>query len=218
MKKTPKMVVYGVLALVFLVQMACEFFEDRGQEQEEIECAAMGGIWDASREFGQRCRGLPNQQSATKDANTPASAPTQPVATPTSSNVVTGGDCIAPKDAYTWSYEDFRKSSGSGGVACNARFVFKNEVNESLYLIIHTAFNNNKLQGNKWETHPVRPGGEWELRVNRAIYKDGVITYTNLDRMLVVWDNSACKRLHTNQHQSTWEAMAAAVEDITCSQ
>ena len=122
MKRTPKIVLYGVLALVFLVQMACEFFNDRGQEQEEIDCAAMGGIWDESRDIGERCRLLPTPRTAT-----------QPAITPTSAKVVTVGECLAPKDAYTWSYEDFRKSSGSGGEACNARFVFKNTTQESQY-------------------------------------------------------------------------------------
>jgi hypothetical protein len=117
---------------------------------------------------------------------------------------------------YEWSYEDFRSTSGTGGVACNARFLVRNTGNEPLYLIVYTSRDNNAMRSNEWATYQLAPGDNWEGKVNRAIYNDGVVTFTRVDKIIAIRDTPECAATLADDGQAAWEAYAQEIFEIAC--
>ena len=136
-----------------------------------------------------------------------------PASTPTAGS---SAECIAPASAYAWSYEDIRSSSGTGGLTCNARFVFTNTGSESLSLVVYRAFDNGKLKNHSWGTYQVKPGEMYEERVSRTNYKDGTITFSGVDSLLVIRDVPACAGILGDGSQAYWEAESTIIEDFPC--
>ncbi len=220
MKRGQKRFLFPALALVVLVQLACETVT-LGSGIGRVDCEAKGGTWRqevrSNGEVEEWCELPPTRRIGTGDANDATSVPSQEGTTPPSAAEASAeGKCVTPRDAYAWSYEDFRQSSGTGGVACNARFIFRNTSNEPLYLIVYTAWDNNAMQDKGWETYHLQPGGEWEERVNRTNYTDGVVTYSKVDRILVIRDAPECAGILSDESQSTWEAQASYIDEFTC--
>jgi hypothetical protein len=190
MQKQNKRLIIPVLALVFLMQQTC------GDNDQllflRFQCAMKGGTW--------------NQEMA-EDGEVYWKCE-EPVAPPEKT-------CYASPTEYTWSYEDFNSSSGTGGVACHARFLFKNISNEHMYLILHTSWDNNAMSDSGWHSYSVMLDSEWEMPVSRTIYTDGVITYDRVDRLLVIRDTPECMDLALNQ-EATWEEKAIFIDYIPC--
>ena len=125
-------------------------------------------------------------------------------------------NCAPGYDAFEWSYEGFQQSSGTGGVACNASFVFRNTSDRPFYLLMFTEFDNNAMQLSRWEKHLMQPGDEWVERVNRTNYTDGTITFSRVSRYTVIWDVPECAPLLSEGNEDTWDMRARNVEEITC--
>jgi hypothetical protein len=136
---------------------------------------------------------------------------------PTTTQDDTGrGECIAPSNSFTWSYEGLQSSSGTGGVTCSARFVFTNTGSEPLLLVLYMAFDNNKLKNERWGTYSLQPGESQEERVSRTNYTDGVVTFSRVDSILVVRDIPECSGLLTDDSQAVWKAQSIPIEEISC--
>jgi len=213
-----------VFILVVLAQIAC------GTVTSAIgrfECDVKGGTWRqevrSDGEVEEWCESTPTQASATQAVTTQEIKTEKPTPTKKSNDnsqppVVDGMEvlCMPPEDDYSWSYEDFKTSSGTGGTTCNARFVFKSLSNEPLVLIVHTAMDNNEVQESGWNTYNLPAKGEWEEKVNQTNYKDGVVTYFKVDRLLVTRDAAECMFIIFNDNQAIWDQKAYYVDEFTC--
>jgi hypothetical protein len=125
--------------------------------------------------------------------------------------------CVLPEERYSWTYDQCESESGSGGVACNADFVFHNEHVDPVYLIVHTAWDNNAMKSDKWASYLVQPGEEWISHVSRSVYKNGDVTYQTVDRLLVVRDLNDCRFLLAEEEgRPIWEANAVMIEELAC--
>jgi hypothetical protein len=123
---------------------------------------------------------------------------------------------VAPQDAYAWSYENFKTSSGTGGVTCNATFTIRSTGSEPLYVLMFTAWDNNAMQDRRWKTFQLQPGAEQEENVNRTIYTDGVVTYSAVEKLLVIRDAPECAGLLSTDSQPAWEAQALSIDPLPC--
>jgi hypothetical protein len=128
----------------------------------------------------------------------------------------TRGDCVAAADTYAWSYENFKTSSGTGGVACNAQFTIRSTGAEPLYVLVFSAWDNNAMQDRRWETLQLQPGDQKEVHVSRTIYTDGVVTYSQVERVLAIRDAPECAGLLSTESQPTWEAQALNIDPLAC--
>lgn len=220
MKRGLKRFVFLAFTLVLLVQLACRA-DTFISAMDKFNCEARGGTWRqqvrSDGELAEWCERQPTPQTGTGDANQTATVPTQEGSTPpVSIEPIQEVECYAPKDTFAWSYQDFQKSSGTGGVTCNARFVLSNASNEKVYLIVYTAWDNNTMKDSGWDTHQVQAGGEWGMKVSRTDYTDGVITYSKVGRILVIRDAPECAGILSEESQSTWEAQALDIDEFTC--
>jgi hypothetical protein len=182
-----------VSTLVLMVQPGCIFIS----WFEALSCTSMGGTWYAEGPEGAMCEKMQNQPLA----STPATAE---------------NECMASKEAYAWSYEGYRKSSGTGGILCNAGFVFMNNSNEPLYLISYEGWDNNAIQQSGWQKYQVQTHGTLELKVSKTFYFDGVVTFSRLERFLVIRDVPACANLLFDENRSVWDAQAVNIDEIPC--
>lgn len=124
--------------------------------------------------------------------------------------------CVAAPEGYAWTYENFRQSSGAGGVACNCRLVFRNNWSEPVYLIAHTAYDNNKMSGQAWQRYRLEPGGQHDEQVNRTEYTDGVVTYSKVDKVLAIRDTPDCADYVADGADDFWEMQARPVDEMPC--
>jgi hypothetical protein len=190
------------LVMVILTQLSCATM---ASALDRINCQSKGGQWrQEANSYGdveEWCE-MPSAQTGQ-----------QPAATQSGE----AGSCFAPQNTFNWSYEDLRSSSGTGGVTCNARFLFKNKSAESLTLIIYTSWDNNKMHASSWDSHQVPAGDEWEKGVSRTIYNSGVITFDRVERLLVVRNVPECVNIVPSMSQAaTWEAQAEYLDEIPC--
>ncbi len=201
-----KLGLFLALVLMIFSQLACGI-PVAVSALGEADCESKGGKWrheaDSNGRLEEWCE-MPSKQQPTAQ---------QPAATKRSEP----GDCFAPQKTYNWLYEDLRSSSGTGGLTCNGRFLFKNKSADPQILIIYTAWDNNKLKDSGWDSHPVPPGGVWEKKVSRTFYKSGVITFDRVERLLIIWDAPECTNLVPSASQATeWEARAEYLDEIPC--
>lgn len=220
MKRGIKQFLFLAFTLVLLVQLACRS-DTVVSGLGRVNCEAKGGTWrqevGANGEVEEWCELQPTQQTANSDTNIATPVPSQEGITPTASpEAIVEGECVVSKDTYVWSYQNIRQSSGTGGVTCNAQFVFNNTSNEAVYLIVYTAWDNNAMQNSGWKTYQVQPGGKWEEQVSQTNYTDGVVTYSKVERILVIRDAPECIGLLSDESQSTWEAQALEIDEFTC--
>ena len=210
MNRKQKRFLLLALILILLVQIACET-DTIFSAIDRFNCEAKGGTWRQEVINGigleEWCEMQPTQAPGTGGVND---------ATPTATKAIVDAACVGQGLAYDWSYQDYSKSSGTGGVTCNARFLFRNASNEPLYLVIYTAWDNNAMQDRGWETYQVQPAGEWEFRVSRTNYTDGVVTYSRVEKFLVVRDAPECAGILSTENQPIWEAQATSIEAISC--
>ena len=68
----------------------------------------------------------------------------------------------------------------------------------------------------RWERQSLQPGAEWEWRVSRAIYKDGAVTFNQVDRYLAVRDTTACARFLSSGNELEWNQQATQLPDLPC--
>jgi hypothetical protein len=149
-------------------------------------------------------------------------APSLPTATPKATTMVTpaaartGVNCNVPRKAYDWSYQNRKQTSGTGGIACDAVFVFTNHFPETVRLIVKTDFDNNAMKWEKWSLFSIAPGGTWESKVSRSEYKSGVITHNGVLSVLVFRDAQECSTLFTEDRKTFWEIEALPVAPFYC--
>lgn len=194
------------LALLILNQLACEI-PVVVSDLNAVDCESRGGNWrqevDSNGKLEEWCE-MPTKQQPI----------TQP---PTDTQDNEAGDCFAAPNTYNWSYEDLLSSKGTGGVTCNARFLFKNKSAEPLNLIVYTAWDNNKLNDSGWDSHQVPAGGAWEKRVNRTVYFNGVVTFDRVERLLVIRVGPECAKIVPSMSQmAAWEAQAEILSEMPC--
>jgi len=101
-------------------------------------------------------------------------------------------------------------------VTCNAEFLFRNTGSDTVNLIVHTAWDNNAMQSSKWATYQVQPGNEWAGHVDRTNYTSGVVTYSKVDRILVIRDMPECISMLVDASQPKWEVQALYIDEFTC--
>jgi hypothetical protein len=155
-------------------------------------------------------------EALTQNADTTGESSDSAISPPPSTENDFNSECLASGGAYTWTYEDFRQDSGTGGVTCNARFVFKNLGNKPLSLIVYAAWDNNAMQFMGWKTYLLKPGGVWEEKVSRTNYTDGTVTYSKVERILVVNVSPECAYVTSNENQSIWDLHSQSIDEITC--
>jgi hypothetical protein len=127
------------------------------------------------------------------------------------------GECLASRDAYTWSYEEIEEIGGSGGTICKAKFVLTNAGAEPLHVVAYETYDNGTMKGQQWSHHPLAAGEKWEqMPVGRTVYNDGVVTYNWVAKVLVLRDVSECEKLRFEESQPFWEAQALSVEELAC--
>jgi len=201
MPKRKKWYLLLILMLVFSAMLAC----DRGDLFiKKIQCEAKGYIWqqvynEEEGEYYYSCN-PPPLPTPTRDVNT-----------------ITG--CMVSELDYSWAHENFRSSSGTGGVTCNAKFIFRNNSNEPVIAVMKTAWDNNAMNDEGWHTYSVPAGGEWETPVSRTFYNDGVTTFDHVLRLLVIRDIPACRRYVLTDDptaQALWEEKAIFIDLIPC--
>lgn len=200
MKNRRKWILFFALGLTVLIQLACGA-NILISDLDKFNCTSKGGIWrqevDANHEVQEWCE-----------------MPTGPTATATTFTIL---DCYVPLNGYNWSLEDHKSSSGTGGLACNARFLFTNTSSQPELLIVYTSWDNNAMKSSGWESHPVPAGGTWEKRVNRTLYKDGAYTFDRIEKLLVILDTPECTAQIPSQNLSEeWEAKAEILDEIPC--
>lgn len=192
-----------LMLMALSAQLACGLSPEAAvSDLGSIDCAAKGGVWrqevDSNGRLEEWC-----------DVNiTP---------TPINSAPETTSECIAPKTTYQWSYEDLKSSSGTGGIACNARLVFVNAGSDPVRLMLYESWDNNAMSSSGWENYSIPPGGIHEKRVSRTIYTDGVITFDRVEKMLVIRDLPGCvEEIPSISQASEWADAAEEIDDISC--
>lgn len=211
----------GVFVLMVLAQLACLL---PGQEDKNMksDCLRNGGVWhvdllDAA--YGGWCE-HPTSVTQTAQAASPVpatvAAPTDTIEPPTATPPAETAACVFPSASVVWAYVDFERSSGTGGVACNATFVFDNLSAEPIYLVVRQASDNGAMQDDRWRTVSLGPGVDWETQVNRTDYANGDVTYSQVISLLVVRDAPECAPLLRADDAAAWEAAAAGVEALSC--
>jgi len=184
--------------LVLLVQVAC-------LAPEYYYCIITGGDWvKESWEDIPWC----DHGSTIPESISPIATNTPPI--PESF------ECVAPANSYTWQYEDLHQQSGTGGTACNARLVFTSFSDKPLGLIVYTAWDNVSMQYEGWKTYHIEPGATWEERVSHVNYTDGTVTYSRVERLLVIMDVPACAHLFSDDNEPMWTVEALTIEMIPC--
>lgn len=182
MKKQQKRSFLLVLILVFLVLIACTNIE--GSFLLGTLCETRGGTWREE---------LNRETFELREWCEPKSTPPT---VPVEDNVFDiFRSCIVPEDSYSWSYEDYNSSSGTGGVTCRARFLFKNTSDKPVRLYLYTSWDNNTMNFTGWDQYSVQPESEWEKPVNHTIYSTagGGVTFDRVNRMVVLWDSEECR-------------------------
>ncbi len=209
-----------LLVLLLLPVLACET-ATLISAGAKAECEGRGGIWkqeaDAEGEVTEWCE--LSSEGATQTASVTSVSPTDlsPSATPPpAAEAEAEVGCAVPTDSYTWSYLEVEQDSGTGGVACSARFVFKNSNAEPLNLVVYSAWDNGAMKFNGWKTYLVKPGATWEEQVSRTIYKDGDVTFSAVSRLMVIRDTQACRKLLAGGNEPIWEAQALTVDEFAC--
>jgi hypothetical protein len=201
MNKGKKLIRLLALVPVFSTLVSCQSLD---LLILRIKCEAKGGIWQQSYDEEQ------------DEVYFSCEAPPPPVPTPDRSDI---SGCMVYEPAWSWEHENFRSSSGTGGVTCNAKFIFKNNSTEPVILVLKTAWDNNAMKAEGWYTYSVQPVSSWETQVSRTFYTDGVTTFDHVLRLLVIEDSPACNRYVLSDDQATqvmWEEKAIFVDLIPC--
>ncbi len=210
-----------VFGLMVLAQLACLM---PGQENQSMksDCLREGGVWHIDFldfAFGGWCE-HPTSVTQTAQAASPVpatvTAPTDAIEPPTATPPSEAAACVLPSASVVWTYADFERSSGAGGVTCNATFVLDNLSAEPIYLVVRQAFDNGAMQDDGWRTISLGPGVDWEADVSRTDYTKGDVTYSQVISLLVVRDAPECAPLLRADDPAVWEAAAVAVEALSC--
>ena len=130
------------------------------------------------------------------------------------------GECLAPRESvatsYTWNREGAQRFSGSGGTGCRYEFTAVNVGEEPVVVLARSVMDNNSMHLETWERFALAPGGTGLTQVDRTLYTDGTVTYTMVDRMLVVRDVPECQSFLSEDNEAGWLAASTAVEDFSC--
>jgi len=212
-----------VLGLMLGVQLAC-LSPDQEDNTEKAMCLRGGGRWHADvldPVYGGWCEWLtsvPPTADVARPAPETAAAPTETAIPPTDA-VTTAGDaaaCVLPRETVVWAYVDFERASGTGGVSCNATFVFDNLSTEPIYLVVRQASDNGAMQDDRWRKVSLGPGVDWEAQVSRTDYTNGDVTYSQVIGLLVLRDTPECAPLLRADDAAVWAAAAVALEALSC--
>lgn len=207
------------------------------QGVQEFDCEASGGHWRYNIQFNDEyCENAgPEYIQKYFSTSTPiasstlATSPTQSVnpieetpngaigpQTINETDAPALGTCYSESSAYEWIYEDFRQNSGTGGVSCDARFIFTNNSNEVLNLIVFTDWDNNAMHESGWKVFMVKPGGSWEYKVSLTRYTDGSVTFSKVAKFLVLPNLPECGKFLAEGNESFWDLQAVSVDDLVC--
>ena len=118
--------------------------------------------------------------------------------------------------SYTWNREGAQRSSGSGGTGCRYEFTAVNVGEEPVVVLARSVMDNNSMHLETWERLALAPGETGVTQVNRTLYTDGTVTYTIVDRMLVVRDVPECQSFLSDDNEAGWLAASTPVEDFSC--
>lgn len=210
MRKKQEQAILLVFVLIFLVQAACTNFELTSLL--ETLCQSRGDTWRSGFKPG------------TFEVVEWCESKSVPTPIPTYKAVIdTNRDCIVPVESYSWSYEDYKSISGSSGVSCQARFLFKNNSDKPVSLYLYSSWDNNAMNFTGWDRYSVQPEGEWEKPVNHTIYtsKGGGVTFSRVNRMVVLWDAAECRvgpgdNGKVPEDQDKWIDGTPILNDIPC--
>lgn len=122
-------------------------------------------------------------------------------------------ECLAVPN---WKHVSDGQSSGTGGLTCNGRFIVKNDYQEPLFAKFYSVFDNHAMLIKTWKNMPLAPGEEGEERVSQTNYKDGVVTYTHVEKLFVFYDVPKCDWLKLDENQWIWEEKAQVIAPFTC--
>jgi hypothetical protein len=204
MDKERRRRVYWWITVFWMTILSCDASDSFVSGMEKMNCEGRGGTWrrevNANGEVEEWCENSPPpQKKETKDPD--AAFPET---------------CFLPPEFYSWTYVNYQDTSGSGGTSCHEDFVFTNSGAETVNLIVHTAWDNNAMKGDRWATFRVRPGDEWTGRAGRTDYADGAVTYNKVESILVVRDRPECAGLLMETSRPVWEARAAEIDELVC--
>jgi hypothetical protein len=132
--------------------------------------------------------------------------------------------CIVPTNGYDWSYEDKDTRIGTGGNAkgmpsCVANFVLRSNLNEDVHLLYYSVFDNDAMHSENWESRRMDAFSEWSDRVSHTGYVDGSVTYSEIQKILLLRNDPACFHyLDTNDERNEilWETMSTVIEKLPC--
>ena len=123
-------------------------------------------------------------------------------------------ECLAPPEAYTWSYENVDRKVDGANMICNATFTLKNIGREGLSAIVHVAWDNTVQQSQFWEVHPLTPSDVWTEHANETHLAQ--YSFMRVTHLLVVRDVPECWWLAANAAQPRWETIATPIDPLPC--
>ena len=132
--------------------------------------------------------------------------------------------CMVPSSGYEWSYEDFESVIGTGGNAkgmpsCAANFVLRNNMNENVQLIYYSVFDNDAMHSENWKCRRLEANGEWSDRVTHTEYVDGSVTYSEVQKILLLKNDPACFQYldsSDERNKILWETMSMLIDKLPC--
>ena len=135
---------------------------------------------------------------------------------PTDAPAAEPGICYSESSAYEWTYQDTRQNSGTGGLACDARLVFRNNSSELLNLIVFTDWDNNAMHESGWKVFMVESGDSWDYKVSLTQYTDGSVTFSKVTKFQVIRDLPECRLFLTEGNETFWDLQAVSVDELVC--
>lgn len=83
-------------------------------------------------------------------------------------------------------------------------------------MLARSVMDNNSMHLETWERFALPPGETGVTQVDRTLYTNGTITYTIVDRMLIVRDVPECRSFLSDDDKAAWLAVSSPVEDFSC--
>ena len=118
-------------------------------------------------------------------------------------------ECLVPDQDENWDYENL---TGEEGKFCNAEFVYRNNSDQTISIIVQESWDSNAQSGSEWNSILLDSGQEWTKRSSYAWRPDDPQgdTFNYVSKLMVVYYNAGCSWL-TYDQEPLWEEVGKEI-------